>query len=545
MVGDAVEPESLPISYGFFVSRRRSQFIYSLHVDQHSTFHTVSPFLVQKLLTSCIGEIQNVKKLRSGDLLVQVDSKQASVISKLTHLEAEFLEELRDQNVCAARRINIRRDGRLIPTQHVVLTFQTPVLPKSIKAGYINCKLRPYIPNPLRCFKCQRYGHSQQSCRGTDPVCGKCAESGHETNVCPDTFKCRNCSGPHVASSKSCPTWIFEKEVIAVKIKRNITFPEARQIVQDRTPKVGVSYSSTVQMQPKISNNTSEISSMQLPVSIPLSTLPSKFFTAPTATTSMKNNSPKKSKQPTPSTSKMDIVKNKKKLKPLENSSKKTLDAKQFLKSNTSSESDMELDSSSAYRNITKMHPVCIALQETYLKPADIAKIKRYSLVRKDNENESGRASGGVALLVSHDTPSSVITLHTNLQAVAVRVMFSNLVTICTQYLPPSTSVDERDLNRLVDELLLLLSFLGILMVIAHCGAVRIQIFVDDKLRSLLILTLFAYLTMEKTPTSINEVELSTLWTSHYARRLLLVTLTLELELTCVTVTISQFFWTV
>ncbi|GBM16649.1 hypothetical protein AVEN_222415-1 [Araneus ventricosus] len=102
---------------------------------------------------------------------------------------------------------------------------------------------------------------------------------------------------------------------------------------------------------------------------------------------------------------------------------------------------------------IYEVHPVCIALQETYLKPADIAKIKRYSLVRKDNENESGRASGGVALLVSHDTPSSVITLHTNLQAVAVRVMFSNLVTICTLYLPPSTSVDERDLNRLVDEL--------------------------------------------------------------------------------------------
>ncbi|GBL82448.1 hypothetical protein AVEN_252583-1 [Araneus ventricosus] len=80
---------------------------------------------------------------------------------------------------------------------------------------------------------------------------------------------------------------------------------------------------------------------------------------------------------------------------------------------------------------IYEVHPVCIALQETYLKPADIAKIKRYSLVRKDNENESGRASGGVALLVSHDTPSSVITLHTNLQAVAVRVMLSNLVTVC------------------------------------------------------------------------------------------------------------------
>ncbi|GBO10487.1 hypothetical protein AVEN_44169-1 [Araneus ventricosus] len=89
---------------------------------------------------------------------------------------------------------------------------------------------------------------------------------------------------------------------------------------------------------------------------------------------------------------------------------------------------------------------------------------------------------------------------------------------------------------------LLLLSLLGILMVIAQCGAVRIQILVDDKLRSLLILTPFAYLTVEKTPTSINEVELSTLSTLHYARRLLLLILALELELTRVTVTISQFF---
>ncbi|GBM35916.1 hypothetical protein AVEN_244983-1 [Araneus ventricosus] len=182
----------------------------------------------------------------------------------------------------------------------------------------------------------------------------------------------------------------LKKEVIAVKMRRDIAFPEARQIVKDRTPKVGVSYSSTVQMQPKISNNTSEINSLQLSVSIPLSTLSSKFFTAPTATTSMKNNSSKKSTQPTP---------------------------------------------------------------KTYLKPADIAKIKRYSIVRKDDENESGRVSGGVALLVSHDTPSSVATLHTNLQAVAVRVMLSNLVSVCTLYLPPSTNVNDRDLDRLVDEL--------------------------------------------------------------------------------------------
>ncbi|GBM34249.1 hypothetical protein AVEN_60589-1 [Araneus ventricosus] len=207
VVGDAVEPESLPISYGSFVVEANSSTRYRL-INTPNTFHTVSPFLVQKLLTSCIGEIQNVKKLRSDTGIAKIHKSRV----------------------------------------HKLQTSSK-------------------YSQSLRCFKCQRYGHFQQSCRGTNPVCGKCAESGHEINVCTsDTFKCRNCSGPHAASSKSCPTWIFEKEVIAVKIKRNITFPEARQIVKDRTPKVGVSYSSTVQMQPKISNNTSEINSLQLPV---------------------------------------------------------------------------------------------------------------------------------------------------------------------------------------------------------------------------------------------------------------------------------------
>ncbi|GBO00627.1 hypothetical protein AVEN_229258-1 [Araneus ventricosus] len=102
---------------------------------------------------------------------------------------------------------------------------------------------------------------------------------------------------------------------------------------------------------------------------------------------------------------------------------------------------------------INELNPICIAFQETYLKPADIARIKCDCLGRKDNENKSGRASGGIALLVFHNTPSSVITLNTNLQALAVRVMLSNLITVFTLYLPPITSVDERDLDILVDEL--------------------------------------------------------------------------------------------
>ncbi|GFX83699.1 uncharacterized protein TNCV_349631 [Trichonephila clavipes] len=74
----------------------------------------------------------------------------------LTTPEAELLDGFSDQGVIQVRRITIKKYNSVIPTNHLILTFYSPTLPKTIKAGYLNCKIRPYIPNPLRCFQCQR-----------------------------------------------------------------------------------------------------------------------------------------------------------------------------------------------------------------------------------------------------------------------------------------------------------------------------------------------------------------------------------------------------
>ncbi|GFX07286.1 RNA-directed DNA polymerase from mobile element jockey [Trichonephila clavipes] len=62
-----------------------------------------------------------------------------------------------DQKVCQLRRITIRRDGQVLNTKYLILTFATPDLPQSVKAAYLHCFVRPYIPNPLRCFQFQRF----------------------------------------------------------------------------------------------------------------------------------------------------------------------------------------------------------------------------------------------------------------------------------------------------------------------------------------------------------------------------------------------------
>ncbi|GFX08441.1 uncharacterized protein TNCV_3269301 [Trichonephila clavipes] len=141
---------------------------------------------------------------------------------------------MKAQKVCDVRRITIRRDGQVLNTKHLILTFSTPDLPQTVKMAYIRCPVRPYIPNPLRCFQCQRYGHSKNVCRG-QPTCPRCGESGHDSAYCKKE-QCLNCKGEHPAYSRSYPTWITEKEITAVKIKEKISYPEARRVVLSRTP---------------------------------------------------------------------------------------------------------------------------------------------------------------------------------------------------------------------------------------------------------------------------------------------------------------------
>ncbi|GBN11757.1 hypothetical protein AVEN_272693-1 [Araneus ventricosus] len=147
--------------------------------------------------------------------------------------------------MCHVRRISIRRDGQLLNTKHLILTFSSAKLPEYIKAGYMRLSVRLYIPNPLRCFKCQRFGHSKTSCRGT-LTCARSAEMGHDRSQCTSAEKCVNCKEAHTSFSRHCSAWKLEKEIVATKIKKQISYPEARKLVKSQTPASTTSYSSIV-----------------------------------------------------------------------------------------------------------------------------------------------------------------------------------------------------------------------------------------------------------------------------------------------------------
>ncbi len=98
--------------------------------------------------------------------------------------EDEIVNEMRDQEVIAVRPINRLDNGKKVRTASIVLTFGTSNLPKNVHVGYERYEVRAYIPNPLRCFKCQKYGHGTNFCRSTTQVCDMCAEDGHFDKDC-------------------------------------------------------------------------------------------------------------------------------------------------------------------------------------------------------------------------------------------------------------------------------------------------------------------------------------------------------------------------
>ncbi|GFW90134.1 putative RNA-directed DNA polymerase from transposon X-element [Trichonephila clavipes] len=178
----------------------------------------------------------------------------------LTTPEAEILDRFSDQGVIRVKRITIKKDNSVVPTKHLILTFNSPTLPKTIKAGYLNYKIRPYIPNPLRCFKCQRFGHSQTSCRG-QLTCSRCASIGRSSTDCTLELKCVNCTQFHPSDSKLCSKWKIEKQIQEIKTNKNIFYPEARKLI---APQLSQTYaqaakSSTLNNSAKIEENITKI----------------------------------------------------------------------------------------------------------------------------------------------------------------------------------------------------------------------------------------------------------------------------------------------
>ena len=84
--------------------------------------------------------------------------------------DEEILDDLKDEGVIKLDKILVFRDGQRKPTGTFILTFQSQTLPKYIGVSYYRVAVSQFIPNPVRCFKCQKFGHTKFNCRKNE-VC--------------------------------------------------------------------------------------------------------------------------------------------------------------------------------------------------------------------------------------------------------------------------------------------------------------------------------------------------------------------------------------
>ena len=143
-----------------------------------------------------------MRKTRVGTLLVEVEKRQQSTnllsMEHLGELEVkvspnrslnsckgvikwrdlvgtpveEIAEELSESGVTEVRQIGSKETGIY------VLTFDMPTPPQHVKCAYIRLPVEENIPNPMRCFKCQKYGHTMNKCN-SQALCGRCGTSSH------------------------------------------------------------------------------------------------------------------------------------------------------------------------------------------------------------------------------------------------------------------------------------------------------------------------------------------------------------------------------
>ena len=217
--------------------------------------------MLNKTLIANAGTLKNVTKMLSGDILVECTRQQQAVnLLKLKNIlelpvavtphrslnsskgiirdrgkdlsdlsEEEICAELNDQGIANVKRFTTKKDGNILKLDTYLITFDSTTVPDHIYIGPYRMRVDTFIPNPTRCFQCQKFGHGKTQCRG-GLVCFRCSAEGHEGFDCNKTIKCCNCNEAHMASSKDCSFFIKEKRIQVIKSEKNVSYIKARRL---------------------------------------------------------------------------------------------------------------------------------------------------------------------------------------------------------------------------------------------------------------------------------------------------------------------------
>lgn len=257
------------------IQKENPKYLVISSLEPNKPLTKFSCFAVQKSLHVICKDIVSISELRDGSLLLLV--KNATIAKKfldtkrLTGLcdvevkyhinlnstrgtifapclndipEEEIIENLGDQGVIAVFKFTKLINNKPQPTGVCLLTFDRYHLPDSVQVSWHSARVRMYTPNPMRCKKCQKLGHTTKRCNNAS-ICDTCGLPPHDPEVCSRKY-CVNCANDHPSSSNSCPKYIQSKEIIRIKTQKKCTMRGAIKLYNENntTPTSLISHKS-------------------------------------------------------------------------------------------------------------------------------------------------------------------------------------------------------------------------------------------------------------------------------------------------------------
>lgn len=140
--------------------------------------------------------------------------------------EDEVVGWLREFGVVGARRFTRKVNGAVENTATLLLTFDRPSCPTKLQLDYVTYHVQQYIPNPLMCYRCGRFGHPEVRCQNAQ-ICLQCGKTQHD-GTC--TKWCVNCKKDgHSCLARECEVWMKEKDICRIKTEQELSYAQARR----------------------------------------------------------------------------------------------------------------------------------------------------------------------------------------------------------------------------------------------------------------------------------------------------------------------------
>ena len=140
-------------------------------------------------------------------------------------VDDELIEGLKAGGVKVVEVKRLRARGMLVET--VVVTFRGQQVPEAVTFGYMRFKVKVYVLRPIRCWRCQRFGHVEARCQAAVhcPTCGgECKIMEAYGGQCTEEVLFCNCGGRHSAAYKGCTRYTESRRLSRSRWKKENKF---------------------------------------------------------------------------------------------------------------------------------------------------------------------------------------------------------------------------------------------------------------------------------------------------------------------------------